>query len=95
MRLAFSIWAPIGKEAWEAGRSAIKSGEFIFTYTPDGHVFSDLKAYASPLAASAVQRLQTEHVLTPALQAQLMLMYVHAFVNGALDQFLAEQPSEL
>lgn len=93
MRLSLSVWAPVGKEAWLAGRSAVERGTFIFVYTPEGHVFSDLKAYAAPLAARTVQSLQTEYLLTPALEAQLMLMYVHAFINGALDQFLAQQQS--
>jgi hypothetical protein len=89
MRLSLSVWAPIGKEAWWAGRSAIESGSFVFAYTPDGHVFSDLKLYAAPLAADAVQRLQVEYPLTSALQAQVTMMYIHVFVNGALEQFLA------
>ncbi len=94
MRLSLSIWAPIGREAWLAGRSAIASGDFVFTYTPDGSVFSDLKAYAYPQAEHVVQRLQAEHVLTPALRVQVTMMYVHVFVHGALDQFLSGQRSE-
>jgi len=94
MMLPLSIWAPIGKEAWWAGRHAIETGEFAFVYTPDGQAFSELKLYASKFAAGALARLQAEQALTPANQTHIMMMYIHAFVNGALDQILSEQPTE-
>ena len=94
MKLSLSIWAPIGKEAWLAGRSAVESGAFIFAYTPEGRVFTDLKAYASSFAALAVQRLQSEYPLTAAQRAQLMWMYIHIFTHGAFEQFLEQQQSE-
>jgi hypothetical protein len=94
MKLPLSIWAPIGKEAWWAGRQAIATGEFVFDYTPEDHVMSDLKNFAATYAYDAIERLQETHDLLPAHQAQLTLMYIRTFVNGAIDQnFSEQQPS--
>ncbi|GCF08717.1 hypothetical protein [Dictyobacter arantiisoli] len=93
MMLPLSIWAPFGKEAWDTGRKAIESGAFVFVHTPEDRAFIDLKLYGSKQARRALVRLCNAHPLTPAHQVQLTHMYIHAFVNGALDQILsAQQP---
>lgn len=95
MRLPLHIWAPVGKEAWRAGQRSIKSGEFVFEYTPDDNAYADLRKYAMQQAKQAIARLDQHEsgiAFTPAEKVQLTLMYTHAFVNGAFDQILSEMP---
>ena len=96
MSLPFHVWAPFGREAWEAGRHAISSGGFVFVYTYEDRAYSDLKHYAGRYARAAVADFAEQHaliILTPAEKAHLTAMYIHAFVNGAFDQLLSGMPS--
>ena len=93
--LPLHIWAPLGTEAWQAGRRAIQRGAFVFEHTPEDRAYADLKRYARQQAKSAVAEFEQQGrlpQLTPADRTRLTLMYVHAFVNGAFDQILAEMP---
>ncbi len=83
-----------GAAGWKAGHHAVRSGALALarTYvaTPDGTVEPELEPAAQTYAADQGWRYMRERVaaldLTPAQGVRICFAYIHAFVNGVLDE---------
>ena len=84
-----------GAIAWKAGHAAIQTGAFRFQQTGADQAYSELRHYAAQQARTHIAQLKGQFEFTPHQQVQLFATYVHAFLNGALDEAaqLGQQPS--
>lgn len=88
--LPLQVWATLGKSAWRSGRIAIQLQEFIFVQTAEDIAYAELKRYAIEQAHKSLDLLENRYSLTPTQYAHLIRMYVHAYVNGALDELILQ-----
>lgn len=79
-----------GAIAWQAGHAAIQTGAFRFQHVPDDDSYAQLKRFAAQQAREHIARLKQELELTPYQWARLFNTYVHAFLNGALDEAMQQ-----
>ena len=75
-----------GAAAWKAGHEAVQTRAFVFTFTPEEMTYTALKSYAAQQARAYLQSTLSDLNLTPVQQVRLFRTYVHAFINGALDE---------
>ncbi|HEX6778001.1 MAG TPA: hypothetical protein VF099_07345 [Ktedonobacterales bacterium] len=81
-----------GAAAWKAGHKAVRDRAFVFTFTPEELTYAALKQYAAQQARAYLQAALSDFDITPAQRVRLFATYVHAFINGAIDEAGQETP---
>jgi hypothetical protein len=83
-----------GAAGWKAGHEAVRSGEIVLSQTyaagPDGLIEPELERAAKDYAADQGWAYMHERAaalnLTPAQGVRVLFAYIHAFINGVLDE---------
>jgi hypothetical protein len=83
-----------GAAGWKAGHNAVRSGTLvlarIYTADPDGVIEPELEpaaqAYAADRAWDYMRETAAALNLTPAQGVRICFAYIHAFMNGVLDE---------
>jgi hypothetical protein len=84
----------VGAAGWKAGHHAVRSGALvlsrIYTAGPNGLIEPELEPDAQAYATDQGWRYMRERVaaldLTPAQGVRVCFAYIHAFMNGILDE---------
>ena len=84
--IPFALGSKAGAAAWKAAHEAVQSGALVIAQTQYDHAEADLKAYAGEQAKRYMQQIVGRLNLTPRQRVNLLSIYVHAYLNGALDE---------
>jgi hypothetical protein len=84
--LPFALGSQAGAAGWKDAHDAVQSGALIVTQTQFDFPEEDLIAAASEPARRYMQQAIERHHLTPRLGVNLFAVYMHAYLNGALDE---------
>jgi hypothetical protein len=79
-----------GAAGWKAGHEAVRSGalQLDVTTVDEEALKRRIADYAADPARAYMRQTVAERDLTPAEGARLFVVYLHAFIRGALDQAL-------
>ena len=77
-----------GAAGWKAGHAAVRSGALALVDLDDAARDERLSAYAAEQARAYARQAASEHDITPAEGARLVMIYGRTFARGALDQAL-------
>ncbi len=91
--LPFILGSQAGAAGWKDGRADVQTGALVVAQTQYDHPEEELIALASEPARRYMQREVERHHLTPRLGVNLFAVYMHAYLNGALDE-LARQAGQ-
>lgn len=84
--LPFSLGSRAGAAGWQDAHAAVQTGALVVTQTQYDEPEEDLIAAASEPARRYMQQTVQRLNLTPRLGVNLFAVYMHAYLNGALDE---------
>jgi hypothetical protein len=84
--IPFALGSKAGAAGWKDAHKAVQSGTLIITQTQYDHAEYDLKAYAVEQAKRYIRQTIEPLNLTPRQNVNLLSIYVHAYLEGALDE---------
>ncbi len=86
MELPFTLGSKAGAAGWKDGHDAVQSGALIITQRQYDTPEEDLVIAASEPARRYMQRVVATLNLTPRQGVNMFAVYIHAYLNGALDE---------
>jgi hypothetical protein len=84
--LSFALGSRAGAAAWKAGHEDVQSGTLVVTQTQYDCAEADLIAAAAEPAKRYIQQIIQNLSLTPRQRVNLFAVYMHSYLNGALDE---------
>jgi hypothetical protein len=84
--LPFALGSQAGAAGWKDAHEAVQTGVLVVTQTQYDYPEDDLIAAASEPARRYMQQAVERLTLSPRLGVNLFAVYMHAYLNGALDE---------
>jgi hypothetical protein len=83
--LPFTLGSKAGAAGWSDGREAVQTGALVVAQTHYEYPEEDLIAFAAVPAKRYMQQIVERLGLTPRQGVNMFAVYIHAYLNGALD----------
>jgi hypothetical protein len=84
--LPFALGSKAGAAGWNDGQAAVRTGALIVAQTQYDHPEADLIASAAEPARRYARQVVASLRLTPRHGVNLFAVYMHAYLNGALEE---------
>ncbi len=92
--LPFALGSKAGAAGWKDAHEAVQTGALVVTQTQYERAEADLIAFAREQGKRYLRQSVEPLNLTPRQNVNLFSVYVHAYLNGALDA-AAKQAGEI
>ncbi len=86
MELPFTLGSKAGAAGWQDGHDAVQSGALVITQDQYNDPEEDLVTAASQPARKYMRQVTQSLNLTPRQGIHMFTVYIHAYLNGALDE---------
>ncbi len=83
--LPFAIASKAASAGWKAAHQAVQSGALVVAQAQYEEAEAALKTHAAEQAKNYIRQTMQEPNLTPRQEVNLLAVYMHAYLNGALD----------
>jgi hypothetical protein len=84
--LPFALGSRAGAAGWKDAHQAVQNGSLAVDQTQYQYAEDRLKVYAATQAKRYMQQIVERLSLTPRQGVNMFAVYMHAYLNGALDE---------